>query len=71
MVQGCTDIPGGECHRHENGFGNETTAFRTFGLNGQLAWMETDVQTNHGGSFAHVQWFSCQNDRADYHDVMW
>ena len=29
MVQGHTEIPGGECHRHENGFGNETTKNQT------------------------------------------
>ena len=29
-VQGHTEIPGGECHRHENGYGNEMT-FRTYG----------------------------------------
>ena len=27
MVQGCTEIPGGECHRHETGFGKEMTRF--------------------------------------------
>ena len=31
MVRGHTEIPGGECHRHENGFGNETMTFHTFG----------------------------------------
>ena len=30
-VQGCTEIPGGECHRHENGYGNKTTTFHTYG----------------------------------------
>ena len=33
MVQGHSKIPGGECHRHENGFGNEMTTFQTFGFN--------------------------------------
>ena len=27
MVQGCTKIPGGECHRHEKGFRKETMRF--------------------------------------------
>ena len=27
MVWGHTEIPGGECHRHETGFGKETTRF--------------------------------------------
>ena len=28
MVQGHTEIPGGECHRHKKGFGKETMRFR-------------------------------------------
>ena len=28
MVQGHTEIPGAECHRHEKGYGKETTRFR-------------------------------------------
>ena len=31
MVQGHTEIPWGECRRHENGFGNEMMTFCTFG----------------------------------------
>ena len=34
------------------------------------AWMPAEVQTNHGRSSAHAQWFSHQNDRADYRDIM-
>ena len=40
MVQGCTKIPGGECHRHETGFGKEMTRFGIsiiFGLFGMDA----------------------------------
>ena len=70
MVQGCTKIPGGECHRHESGFGKEMTRFQTFGLNGYLAWMLAGAWMNHGGSSAHVQWFSCQNDGADNRDII-
>ena len=32
MVRGHTEIPGGECHRHENGYRNETMTFRTYGF---------------------------------------
>ena len=32
MVRGHTKIPGGECHRHENGYGNKTVTFRTHGF---------------------------------------
>ena len=28
------------------------------------------VQTNHGSSSAHAQWFSCQNGGADICDVI-
>ena len=44
-----------------------------FGLSimlGFLAWMLADVQTNHGSSTAHEQWFSCQKIRADDHDII-
>ena len=35
-------------------------------------WMPADVQMNHGGFNAHVQWFSHQKNRADDHDItMW
>ena len=60
----------GECHRHVNRFGKETTTFQTFSINGYLAWMPAGVQTNHGSLFMHVQWFSHQNDGADDHDVI-
>ena len=58
------------CHRHENGFGKEMMRFQTFIINGYLAWMPAGVQTNHGSSSAHVQWFSHQNGGADDCDVM-
>ena len=41
MVQGHTKIPGGECHRHENRFGNEMT-FRTKRLIGMDAGRNAD-----------------------------
>ena len=44
--------------------------FQTFVLNGYLAWMLAGMQTNHGGSSAHVQWFSCQNGGAGIHDII-
>ena len=68
-VQGHTEIPGGECHRHKNRFGKETR-LQTFVINGYLAWMPAGVQMNHGSSSAHVQWFSCQNGGADDHDII-
>ena len=55
---------------HENGFGNETTTFHTFGLNGLSAWMPADMQMTVGSSSVHVQWFSHQNNGADYCDVI-
>ena len=58
------------CHRHENGFGKEMTRFRTSVINGYLAWMPAGAQTNCGSSSAHVQWFSCQNNGADYRDII-
>ena len=30
MVRGHTKRPGGECHRHENGYRNEMMTFRTY-----------------------------------------
>ena len=30
MVQGHTEIPGGECHRHENGFGKRDNEILNF-----------------------------------------
>ena len=41
-------------------------AFIVFGV---PAWMPADMQTNHGGSNVHVQWFSCWKIRADDHDI--
>ena len=70
MVQGCTEIPGGECHRHENEFGKEMTRFQTFSINGYLVWMPVGVQINHSSSSTHAQWFSCQNDGADNCDII-
>ena len=46
------------------------TRFRTFVLNGYLAWMLAGVQTNQGGSSVHVQWFSHQNGGADICDII-
>ena len=37
------------------------TRFQSFHmkrLNGYLAWMLAGMQTNHGGSSVHTQWFS-------------
>ena len=73
MVQGHTKIPRGECHRHENMFGNEMTKNQTepnFCNKRFLVWMLVGVQTNHGSSSMHAQWFSCQNGEADDHDVI-
>ena len=58
------------CHRHKNGFGKETMRFQTFVINGYLVWMPAGVQMNHGGSSAHVQWFSHLNGGADDHDII-
>ena len=33
-------------------------------------WMLVDLQTNHGGSNVHVQWFSHQKIGADDHDII-
>ena len=63
-------IPGGECHRHKNGFGKETMRFQTSVINGYLAWKPADVQMNHGGSSVHVQWFSCHNGETDVCDII-
>ena len=70
MVRGCTEIPGGECHRHENGFGKEMMRFQTSVINGCLAWMLAGVQTNHGSSSVHAQWFSHQNGGADICEII-
>ena len=60
----------GECHRHENWFRKDMTRFQTSVINGYLVWMPAGVQMNHGGSSAHVQWFSCQNGGADICDII-
>ena len=44
--------------------------FRTFSINGYLAWMPAGVQTNHGSWSTHAQWFSCKNDGADDRDII-
>ena len=67
---GHTEIPGGECHRHENRFwkrDDEIPNFRNKRLFGM--WMPAGVQMNHGSSSAHVQWFSHQNGGADICDI--
>ena len=46
------------------------TRFQTFVINSYLAWMPAGVQTNHGGSSAHAQWFSRQNGGADDYDII-
>ena len=51
-------------------FGKETMRFRTFVINGYLAWMLAGVQTNQASSSAHAQWFSHQNGGADDHDII-
>ena len=48
----------------------KTQLNRTFVTNGYLAWMLAGVQTNHGGSSVHAQWFSCQNGGADIRDII-
>ena len=74
-VRGCTEIPGGECHRHENGYRNEMTTFHTY----SSIWYKWLIGMDAGGyaddcigmfMCAHVQWFSHQNDGADYHDII-
>ena len=46
------------------------TRFQTSVINGYLAWMLAGVQTNHGSSSVHVQWFSHQNGGADICDII-
>ena len=58
------------CHRCENGFGREMMRFQTFIINSYLAWMPVGVQTNHGSSSVHAQWFSHQNGGADICDII-
>ena len=67
---GCTEIPGGECHRLENQVRKEMKKFGAFVIFGVPVWMLADVQTNHGSSNAHSQWFSHGKIRADDHDIM-
>ena len=55
------------------GLENETMRFQNFRikrLNGYLVWMLAGMQTNHGGSSVHAQWFSCQNGGADVRDII-
>ena len=70
MVQGHTEISGGECHRHKNRFGKETMRFQMSVINSYLGWMPAGAQINHASSSVHAQWFSHQNDGADYHDII-
>ena len=70
MVQGCTEIPGGECHRHEKRFGKEMAKLQTFVINSYLVWMPAGAWMNHGGSSVNAQWFSHQNSVADDHDII-
>ena len=58
------------CHRHENRVRKETKRFGAFVVFGFPAWMQADVQMNHGGSNVHAQWFSCWKIRADDHNDM-
>ena len=44
--------------------------FQTSITNGYLAWMPAGMQTNHGSSSAHTQWFFHQNGGADVYDVI-
>ena len=53
----------------KTGLEKEMTKFQTSAINGYLAWMLAGVQTNHGGSSVHAQWFSHQNNGADYCEV--
>ena len=39
-------------------------------INGYLMWMPAGVQTNHGSSSTHAQWFSHQNGGADVCDII-
>ena len=34
-------------------------------------WFKWLIGMDADRSFMHVQWFSHQNDRADYHDITW
>ena len=43
LVQGHTEIPGGECHRHGKGIQKETKRFRAFVAFGVLVWMLANV----------------------------
>ena len=70
LVQGHTEIPGGECHRHGKGITKEMRRFKVLVVFGVLAWMPAGVQTNTGSSNLHVQWFSHRKIRADNHDII-
>ena len=71
MVWGHTKIPGGECHRHKKRVWKRNDKVWTL-CNFWYIWhgCQQGVQTNYGSSFTHVQWFSCQNNRADDHDII-
>ena len=44
--------------------------FHTFSINGLLEWMLADMQTNCQHLSVHVQWFSHQNNGADYRVII-
>ena len=74
MVRGHTKIPGGECHRHENGYRNETMTFCIYGSI-QYKWLIGMDAGRYADNClaclcAHAQWFSHQNDGADYCDII-
>ena len=48
----------------------EMMRFQTSIINGYLVWMLAGAQMNRGGSSVHAQWFSCQNNGADYCDII-
>ena len=50
--------------------GQKTEPNQTFVTNGYLVWIPADSQMNRGGSSVHVQWFSHQNNGADYCDII-
>ena len=57
----------------KTGLEKEMMRFQSFcmkRLNGYLAWMPAGMQTNHGSSSVHAQWFSCQNGGADICDII-
>ena len=54
MVQGHTKIPGGECHRHENGYRNEMMTFCTYGS----IWYKRLIGMDASG-YADDHWHVC------------